>query len=61
MPATNIYDLLPIPEEVKNPHPYQVFGIEDGEQDLAVISESTGADSRPLRASATTCRQLAPT
>ena len=39
MPATNIYDLLPIPEEVKNPHPYQVFGIEDGEQDLAVISE----------------------
>ena len=38
MPATNIYD-LPIPEEMKNPHPYQVFGIEDGEQDLAVIGE----------------------
>jgi len=38
MPATNIYDLLPIPEGVKEPHAYQVFGIEDGEQDLAVIS-----------------------
>jgi hypothetical protein len=39
MPAINIYDLLPIPEGVKEPHAYQVFGIEDGEQDLAVISE----------------------
>jgi hypothetical protein len=39
MPATNIYDLLPIPEGVKKPHAYQVFGIEDGEQDLAIISE----------------------
>ena len=39
MPATNIYDLLPIPEDVKKPHAYQVFGIEDGEQDLGVISE----------------------
>ncbi len=39
MPATNIYDLLPIPEGVKEPHAYQVFGIEDGEQDLAIISE----------------------
>lgn len=38
MPATNIYDLLPIPEGVKDPHAYQVFGIEDGEQDLAIIS-----------------------
>ncbi|MCP4776985.1 MAG: hypothetical protein GY880_22415, partial [Planctomycetaceae bacterium] len=39
MPATNIYDLLPVPEGVKEPHAYQVFGIEDGEQDLAIISE----------------------
>ena len=38
MPATNIYDLLPIPEGVKEPHAYQIFGIEDGEQDLAIIS-----------------------
>lgn len=39
MPATNIYELLPIPEGVKEPHAYQVFGIEDGEQDLSIISE----------------------
>jgi hypothetical protein len=39
MPATNIYDLLPIPEGVKEPHAYQVFGIEDGEQDLSVVGE----------------------
>ncbi len=39
MPATNIYDLLPIPEGVKEPHAYQVFGIEDGEQDLTIISD----------------------
>ena len=39
MPATNIYDLLPIPEGVKEPHAYQVFGIQDGEQDLSVVSE----------------------
>ena len=38
MPATNIYDLLPIPQGVEEPHAYQIFGIEDGEQDLAVIS-----------------------
>ena len=38
MPATNIYDLLPIPEGVTEPHAYQVFGIEDGEQDLTIIS-----------------------
>ncbi|MAI34533.1 MAG: hypothetical protein CBE00_09830 [Planctomycetaceae bacterium TMED240] len=39
MSATNIYDLLPIPEGVKEPHAYQVFGIEDGEQDLTIISD----------------------
>ncbi|MGB1813744.1 MAG: hypothetical protein ACPHJ3_00215 [Rubripirellula sp.] len=38
MPTTTIYDLLPIPEGVKEPHAYQVFGIEDGEQDLTIIS-----------------------
>jgi hypothetical protein len=38
MPATKISELLPFPEGVKKPHAYQVFGIEDGEQDLAVIS-----------------------
>ena len=38
MSATKISELLPVPQGVKKPHAYQVFGIEDGEQDLAVIS-----------------------
>jgi hypothetical protein len=38
MSAKNIYDLLPIPEGTKDPHAYQVFGLEPGEQDLAVVA-----------------------
>ena len=37
MPATKISDLLPIPDSVVDPHPYQVFGLEDGEQEVATI------------------------
>ena len=39
MPAKKISELLPVPQGVRKPHAYQVFGIEDGEQDLTVISD----------------------
>ena len=40
MPATKITDLLPIPPGIRQPHPYQVLGLEDGEQDSAVIASA---------------------
>lgn len=40
MPATKISDLLPLPDSITDPHPYQVFGLEDGEQDTAKISKA---------------------
>ena len=40
MSATKISDLLPFPDSITDPHPYQVFGLEDGEQDTAKISKA---------------------
>jgi hypothetical protein len=36
--TTKITDLLPIPEGTREPHAYQVFGLEVGEQDSRVIA-----------------------
>ncbi len=40
MPATKITELLPIPKGVQKPHPYQVFGLEEGEQDSDTIKQA---------------------
>lgn len=40
MSATKISDLLPIPAGIRQPHPYQVFGLDDGEQDPAAIQKA---------------------
>ncbi|MGB7346578.1 MAG: hypothetical protein WBD20_20320 [Pirellulaceae bacterium] len=37
MSATNLSDLLPIPDGVSDPHAYQVFGLDGGEQDANKI------------------------
>ncbi len=38
MAILKIHDLLPIPQGTKQPHAYQIFGLEVGEQDTAKIS-----------------------
>ena len=40
MSATKLSDLLPIPPGTRQPHPYQVLGLEDGEQDMAKINSA---------------------
>ncbi|MGI9470956.1 MAG: hypothetical protein ACR2NZ_05465, partial [Rubripirellula sp.] len=50
MPATKISDLLPISESTGNPHAYQVFGLEDGEQDNATISKAIQSVVAKLKA-----------
>ncbi|MFK8112118.1 MAG: hypothetical protein AB8B91_07935 [Rubripirellula sp.] len=50
--ATKITDLLPIPEGTQEPHAYQVFGLEPGEQDAQVISaavQSTVAKIKSIK------------
>jgi hypothetical protein len=49
MPATKITDLLPIPAGTRQPHAYQIFGLEDGEQDLAKISAAVNATIARLK------------
>lgn len=51
MPATKITDLLPIPEGTRQPHAYQVFGLEDGEQNSAKIAEAIKLTIARLKAS----------
>ncbi len=51
MPATKITDLLPIPEGTQQPHAYQVFGLEDGEQDSAKIANAVKRTIARLKAS----------
>ncbi len=50
MPATKITDLLPIPEGTREPHAYQIFGLEDGEQDLAKVAKAVQASVSQLKA-----------
>ncbi|NND96191.1 MAG: hypothetical protein HKN47_02545 [Pirellulaceae bacterium] len=40
MTATKLSDLLPIPDGVEDPHAYQVFGLEGGEQDAGKIKSA---------------------
>lgn len=47
--ATKITDLLPIPEGTHEPHAYQVFGLEPGEQDSAVIAKAVKATVTRLK------------
>ncbi len=51
MPATKITDLLPIPEGTRQPHAYQVFGLEDGEQDVRKIADAVKLTITRLKAS----------
>jgi hypothetical protein len=51
MPATKITDLLPIPKGTRQPHAYQVFGLEDGEQDSAKIADAVKQTIARLKAS----------
>ena len=51
MAATNLSDLLPIPEGVGDPHAYQVFGLEGGEQDATKIKKAVAAVYAKLKAS----------
>jgi hypothetical protein len=50
MPANKLSDLLPIPEGTHDPHPYQVFGLEDGEQDADKIARAVQATVAKLKA-----------
>ena len=50
MPATKISDLLPIAPGTRKPHPYQVLGLEDGEQDAKVIARATKQAISKLKA-----------
>lgn len=40
MSASNLSDLLPIPDGVAKPHAYQVFGLDGGERDDQKVSEA---------------------
>lgn len=51
MQATKITDLLPIPKGTKQPHAYQVLGLEDGEQDPARIAAAVKSTIARLKAS----------
>lgn len=50
MPATKISDLLPIAPGTRQPHPYQVLGLEDGEQDPKVITRAIKRSIASLKA-----------
>ena len=47
---TKITDLLPIPEGTKRPHAYQIFGLQEGEQDRAIIERAVAATIAGLKA-----------
>ena len=49
MPANKVSELLPIPNGVKNPHAYQVFGLEGGEQNKAKIKAAIAATVARLK------------
>ena len=40
MSASNLSDLLPIPDGVAKPHAYQVFGLDGGERDNQKVSDA---------------------
>ncbi len=50
MPATKISDLLPIAPGTRQPHPYQVLGLEDGEQDPKIITQAIKRSIERLKA-----------
>lgn len=47
---TKITDLLPIPAGTKRPHAYQIFGLQEGEQDRAIIERAVAATIAGLKA-----------
>jgi hypothetical protein len=50
MPATKISDLLPIAPGTRQPHPYQVLGLDDGEQDPKIIARAIKQSIAKLKA-----------
>ena len=50
MAAETIHDLLPIPAGIEKPHPYQVLGLEPGEQDPAKIKAAIHSRIAALKA-----------
>lgn len=55
MSVTKISELLPIPENVSQPHAYQIFGLEGGEQDDAKVAEAMREVYAKLKASKSNC------
>ena len=49
MHATKVSDLLPISDDDKHPHAYQVFGLEGGEQDHRKIKAAISATVKKLK------------
>lgn len=49
MSNATLHDLLPIPAGTTQPHAYQIFGLEVGEQDVSIITSAVQATIRDLK------------